>query len=81
MIGMMIDTSMKHKFENPRVYNTCRSLTTGGKVTLIRRWCKVCGHTINFLSRHPIICRNCGNWVYPDDKYEFVEKMKKELKK
>lgn len=70
---------MKHDYEDPKKYNS--SFTRyGGKVVFIRRWCK-CGHSLNFVSRNPMICRHCGNWVYPDDKYEFVEKMKKELKK
>ena len=68
-----------HDYENPKKYNTTIS-KSGEKVTLIRRLCK-CGHSLEFISRKPMICRHCGNYVYPDDKYEFMEKMKKELKK
>lgn len=70
---------MRHPYEDSKIYNTTYKRYSG-KVTFIRRWCK-CGHSINFLVRTPIICRHCGNIVYPDDKYEFVEKMKKVLKK
>ena len=70
---------MRHEYENPKMYNTTYS-KTGEKVKLIRRLCK-CGHSVNFISRNPMICNHCGNTVYPDAKYEFMEKMKKELKK
>ena len=70
---------MIHDYEDPRTYNTTFT-KTGEKVTLHRRWCK-CGHSMNFVSRKPMICRHCGNIVYPDDKYEFQERMMKEIKK
>ena len=60
--------------------NITVSRLTGEKIALIRRKCK-CGHTINFIRRKPSICRNCGNYVYPDDEYEFAEKLKKEMNK
>ena len=69
---------MIHEFENPVIYNTTYA-KSGEKVKLIRRWCK-CGHSVEFLTRNPKICRHCGNYVYPDDKYEFIEKMKRKLK-
>lgn len=71
---------MKHEFEDPKTYNTTYT-KEGEKVKLIRRWCKVCGHSMNFVSRKPMICRHCGNFVYPDDRYEFEVKLKKELNK
>ena len=70
---------MKHDHEEPEIFNT--TITKDGeRVKLRRRWCK-CGHTVNFVSRIPRICNFCGHIVYPDDRYEFMEKMKKELKK
>lgn len=69
----------KHKKEDSTKFNTTNSIT-GETVTLVRRWCK-CGHSVNFITRNPMICSHCGHWVYPDDRYEFVEKMKKELEK
>ena len=70
---------MKHEYEKPQTYNTTIS-RTGEKVKLHRRWCK-CGHSVNFLSRNPMICRFCGNYVYPDDRFEFEARLNKELKK
>lgn len=52
----------------------------GDKVVLIRRYCK-CGHSLNFVKRRPATCTYCGRLVYPDDKYEFQEKLKKEIRK
>ena len=46
----------------------------------VRRHCK-CGHTVEFLRRIPKICSYCKHYVYPDDKYEFEEKLKKEIRK
>lgn len=46
----------------------------------VRRKCE-CGHTVEFLSRKPRLCNHCYRWVYPDDKYEFEEKLKKEISK
>lgn len=70
---------MIHEYEDPKLYHTTYT-KYGEKVTLIRRWCK-CGHSLGFISRKPMICNHCGRLVYPDDKYEFVEKMKKEMRK
>ncbi len=70
--------SYRHEYEDVRKFNTQYS-KTGEKVQLIRRYCK-CGHSLNFIKRRPATCTYCGRLVYPDDKFEFVEKMKKELK-
>jgi len=40
-----------------------------------------CGHSVEFLQRKPKTCNHCWRLVYPDDKYEFEEKLKKEIKK
>lgn len=53
---------------------------TGENVNLRRVKCQ-CGHVLTFLSQHPVVCRVCGELVYPTKKCEFIEKMKKELKK
>lgn len=53
---------------------------TGEMVNYVRRVCK-CGHVITFLSRHPVTCTRCGRLVYPTQKFEFMEKMKKEMRK
>lgn len=43
--------------------------------------CK-CGHTVNFTSnKNKIICSWCGNYVYKNKKVEFIEKLKKEMRK
>lgn len=62
-------------------YNVTRSTLTGERIILIRKTCKHCGHKTNFLTRHPLICSHCGYKVYPDDKYEFEDKIMKEIKK
>jgi len=70
---------MNEERENPREFNVTYS-KTGETVKYKRTWCK-CGHTMNFISRHPAICHKCGRVVYPDKKLEFIENMKKKLKK
>lgn len=61
-------------------YNYTKNPYTGQYVKFVRRHCK-CGHTVNFLTRHAVICRHCGSMVYPDDKFEFEKKVMKEIKK
>ena len=51
------------------------------KVNPIIRQCKNCGYKIGFIYHKPLICPMCHYFVYPDDKYEFREKLKKEIKK
>lgn len=45
--------------------------------------CKHCGHTVHFYSfeKEKKICNWCKNYIYKDEKIEFLEKMKKALKK
>ena len=41
-----------------------------------------CGHIVNFNSnKNKIICSWCGNYVYKNKKVEFIEKLKKEMRK
>lgn len=41
-----------------------------------------CGHTIDFKSnKNKILCSWCGNYVYKNKKIEFIEKLKKEMRK
>lgn len=44
--------------------------------------CKKCGHIIIFHTRYTkLICTHCGHMVYKNDKEEFKDKMKKQMKK
>ena len=49
-------------------------------VEFITRKCK-CGHTLNFLSKHPRTCNFCGRLVYAKQEDEFKEKLKREMRK
>ena len=42
--------------------------------------CK-CGYTLGFIYNKPQICPGCNNYVYPDKKQEFREKLMKEIRK
>lgn len=52
-----------------------------GKVDPIRIKCKNCGYVLQFIYHKKQICPMCNNYVYPDGKEEFREKLKKEIKK
>ena len=44
--------------------------------------CKNCPTKITFKSRRKeLICPNCGTLVYKNKKVEFIEKLKKEMRK
>lgn len=63
-----------------KYYTEEKSRITGETIILNRRVCE-CGHVLSFLKPYPQICNHCGRLVYPNEKLEFIDKMKKELKK
>ena len=69
---------MIHDFEDHEKYNTTKS-PTGETVRYRRRKCK-CGHVLNFLSKKGITCSHCGRLVYPDERIEFIDKLKRKMK-
>lgn len=47
----------------------------------IRRYCK-CGHAVYVIKQFKkVICSNCGQTVYYDDKEEFKDKLQRKLRK
>ena len=44
-------------------------------------YCEHCGHSINFLRNHYLICRHCGYKVYPTEKAKFIDKLKEAMRK
>lgn len=58
--------------------NYIRNELTG---SVARRKCPKCKCIITFYELHPCICDICGTKVYPTQKMEFEEKLKKEIKK
>lgn len=45
-----------------------------------KRRCRHCGFVMNFYTHKKKLCRMCNNYVYPDDKEEFRERMKEVIK-
>ena len=56
-----------------------KGFTRTGEVNPVKRKCR-CGYTISFIIPKRVICPNCKHYVYPTDKEEFRERLKKELK-
>lgn len=44
------------------------------------KYCK-CGHTVIIMNTDKVLCSWCGNYVFKDDKTEFMYRMKENLKK
>lgn len=68
------------EYQKPKKFIYDISRISGEEVKLERRVCD-CGHVMSFIRPYPQTCRHCGRLVYPNDKIEFLIKMKKELKK
>lgn len=50
-------------------------------ITEAKKRCKHCGHTLLLGNSEKKICYHCGNYVYRNNKIEFKDKLKQELKK
>ena len=46
----------------------------------IKKKCKHCGHSMIFEKVDKMICTHCGNYVYKNDKIEFMDNLNKKLK-
>lgn len=45
-----------------------------------KRKCRHCGYEMNFYVHKKKLCRVCNNYIYPDDKEEFIERLKEKRK-
>ena len=50
-------------------------------ITEDKKRCKHCGHTLLLGNSEKKICNYCGNYVYRNNKIEFKDKLKQELRK
>lgn len=50
-------------------------------ITEAKKRCKHCEHTLLLGNSEKKICQVCGNYVYRNNKIEFRDKLKQELKK
>lgn len=58
-------------------------LKLADELTNLSRYCQHCGHTIVFNSYDPVkkLCYWCKRYTYKDKKSEFMDKLKKEVRK
>ena len=45
-----------------------------------KRKCRHCGYEMNFYVHKKKLCRVCNNYIYPDDREEFIERLKEKRK-
>ena len=57
-------------------YMTCNVLPTKD----YKRKCRHCGNEMTFYVHKKKLCCMCNNYIYPDDKEEFRERMKEVIK-
>lgn len=50
-------------------------------LTVLKKKCKHCGHTMILGKSEKKICTHCGYYVYRNNKIEFQERLKQEMRK
>lgn len=45
-----------------------------------KRKCRHCGFEMKFYVHKKKLCRVCNNYIYPDDREEFIERLKEKRK-
>lgn len=50
-------------------------------LTALKKKCKHCGHTLIMGNSKKKICTHCGYYVYRNNKIEFQERLKQEMRK
>lgn len=62
-------------------YNNHRDGFFGAKLPeKHKRKCHHCGYEMNFYVHKKKLCRVCNNYIYPDDREEFIERLKEKRK-
>ena len=70
----------KREFECSSFDNNIWGFVRVQEVNPVRIKCKHCGWSVNFIVHKKRICSMCKHYVYPDDKEEFREKVKRLMK-
>lgn len=72
--------NMKRDYEYSSFDNNIWGFIRPQEVNPVRIKCKYCGWSNNFIFHKKKLCQNCKHWVYPDEKEEFREKVKRLMK-